>query len=66
MSLAKVIEVLAEGKTVEDAVQSAVNEASETVNNIKGVYVKDVQAMVENNMVTGYRINAKITFVIQK
>lgn len=66
MSLAKVIEVLAEGKTVEDAVQSAVNEASETVNNIKGVYVKDVQALVENNMVTGYRINAKITFVVQK
>lgn len=66
MSLAKVIEVLAEGKTVEDAVQSAVNEASETVKNIKGVYVKDVQALVENNKVTGYRINAKITFVVQK
>jgi len=66
MSLAKVIEVLAEGKTVEDAVQGAVDEASETVNNIKGVYVKDIQALVENNKVTGYRINAKITFIVQK
>lgn len=66
MSIAKVIEVLAEGTTVEEAVQSAVDEASETVRQIKHVYVRDIQALVDQNRVTRYRINAKVTFVVEK
>ena len=46
MSIAKVIEVLAEGDTVEDAVESAVRGASESVRNIKHVYVEGFQAIV--------------------
>jgi flavin-binding protein dodecin len=65
MSIAKVIEVLAEGSNLEDAVQTAVNEASMTVRDIKHVYVDHIQAVVENNEVVKYRINAKITFVVQ-
>ena len=34
MSVAKVVEVLAEGDTIESAIQSAVSEASETVRSI--------------------------------
>ena len=64
MSIAKVIEVLAEGDSVEDAIESAVTEASETVRGIKHVYVEGVQAIVEDNEVVKYRINAKLTFVV--
>jgi len=35
MSLAKVIEVIAEGPTMEEAVENAVIDASKTVHNIK-------------------------------
>lgn len=66
MSLAKVIEVLAEGSTVEEAFENAVSEASQTVDSIKAVWVDDIEAKVENNEITKYRINAKITFVINK
>ena len=45
MSLAKVIEVMGEGKTMEEAVQNIVEEASQTVNNIKSVYVENIQAL---------------------
>lgn len=66
MSLAKVIEVLAEGSTMEEAVQNAVSQASKTVHDIKGVYVQETQGIVENGKVVKYRINAKITFVLEE
>lgn len=65
MSIAKVIEVLAEGDSIEAAVQSAVREAAETVRGIKHVYVEAVQALVEGDVVVKYRVNAKLTFVIE-
>lgn len=66
MSLAKVIEVLAEGQTIEEAFENAVEEASQTVDSIKEIWVDDIEAMVENNEIKFYRINAKVTFVVNK
>ena len=65
MSIAKVIEVLAEGDSIEAAIQSAVTEAGETVRGIKHVYVDGVQAIVEDDEVVKYRVNAKLTFVVE-
>ena len=65
MSIAKVIEVLAEGDSVEAAIESAVSEAAETVRGIKHVYVEGLQAIVEDNKVVKYRVNAKLTFVVE-
>jgi flavin-binding protein dodecin len=65
MSIAKVIEVLAEGDSIEGAIQAAVSEAAETVRGIKHVYVEGVQAVVEGDKVVKYRVNAKLTFVIE-
>lgn len=64
MSIAKVIEVLAEGTSIEEAVEAAVTDASETVRNIKHVYVSDIQAFVENGSIQKYRVNCKVTFVV--
>ena len=66
MSLAKVIEVMGEGKTMEDAIQNVVKEASKTIDNIKNVYVENIQAIVNNGNVDKYRINAKVTFVLKQ
>ena len=52
MSIIKVIEVLAESsESWEAATKEAVAEASKTVHNIKSVYVKEFQAIVEGNQV---------------
>lgn len=65
MSVVKVIEVLAQSdESWEDAVDKALEEASETVRNIKSIYVKDFQAIVENGEVTAYRVNTKISFEV--
>jgi flavin-binding protein dodecin len=64
MSIVKVIEVLAEGKTIEEAMESAVKEASETVRDIKSLYVENLQAIVEDGKIVKYRVNGKISFVV--
>jgi flavin-binding protein dodecin len=67
MAIVKVIEVLAESETGwEQAVQKAVSEASKTVRNIKSVYIKEFQAMVEGDKVRQYRVTAKISFALEK
>ena len=61
----KVIEVLAESnKSWEDAATNAVTRASKTLNGIKSIYIKDFEAKVENNKIVKYRINAKISFML--
>lgn len=64
MSVAKVIEVLAEGSSIENAIENAVKEASESVRAIKHVYAREFQAIVENGQVSKYRVNCKVTFVV--
>lgn len=66
MSVAKVIELLAEGDTIEAAVEAAARDAAKTIHNVKHVYVKDIQGLVEDGRVARYRINAKVTFVIEE
>ena len=65
MSVVKVIEIIAESeKGWEAAAKEAVSEASKTVKNIRSLYVESFQAIVENNEIINYRINAKISFVV--
>ncbi len=66
MAVVKVIEILSESKNGwEEATQEAVNAAARTINNIQSVYISNMQAIVENNKVVNYRINAKISFVVE-
>ncbi|MBJ2175687.1 dodecin domain-containing protein [Aureibaculum sp. A20] len=65
MSVLKVIEVLGNSTvSFDDAVKNVVTEVSKTVKNIKSVYVKDMQATVNNNQVAEYRVTTKVTFAI--
>ncbi len=65
MAVVKVIEILAQSeKSWEDAAQQALNETSKTVRNIRSMYIKEFQACVENNKIVNYRVNAKISFVV--
>ena len=67
MSVVKVIEVLAQSeKSWEDAAQQALKVASKTIRNIQSIYVEGFQAIVEDNEIVNYRINAKISFVVEE
>lgn len=59
----KVIELLAQSeKSWEDAAQAAVEEASKTLRNIRSVYIKNFEAVVEGGKISQFRVNAKVTF----
>jgi dodecin len=61
----KVIEVLAESdKGWEDAAAQAVAKAASTLKNIRSIYIKNFEAKVDGNRIVRYRINAKISFVL--
>ena len=65
MAMLKVIEVLAESsKSWEDAAQQAVTTASKTVRKIKSIYIENFEATVDNGQLKNYRVNAKITFLL--
>jgi flavin-binding protein dodecin len=62
----KVIEVLAESeKSWEDAAAQAVQRAGRTLNNIRSIYIENFEAKVEKNKIVRYRINARISFVLE-
>ena len=67
MSIHNVIEVIAQSeKSWEDAAQQAISDASKTLRGIKSIYVKNQEATVENDRITAYRVNAKITFEVER
>jgi len=67
MPIVKVVEVMAQSeKSWEDAAQTALREAAKTIRGIKSLWVKEMQAVVENGKITQYRITAKLSFVIEQ
>jgi len=66
MAVVKVIELMAEStEGWEAATKDAVTEASKTIRNIQAVYVQHFKAIVENDKIVKYRVNVKISFVVQ-
>lgn len=65
MAVLKVIEILANSdKSWEDATRKAVKHASKSLKNIRSVYVQDQSASVDDNEITEFRVNVKITFEV--
>ena len=63
----KVIELMSQSPTSwEDAAQGAVQEANKTLRNIRSIYVKEFTAEVDEGKVTNFRINAKVTFDLER
>lgn len=66
MSVAKVIEISAEStESFEDAICQGVEAAARTVRHIKGAWVKEQQVVVERDKIVRYRVDLKVTFVLE-
>ena len=67
MSVVTVVELLAESEeSWEDAARKAVEEATKTIRGVSSVYIKEFQATVENDKVRTFRVNAKVSFVLER
>jgi flavin-binding protein dodecin len=67
MTVVKIIELIGSSpNNWEDAVKNALAEAAKTIENIKAIYVKNVQAKVQDNKIIEYKANVKISFVVER
>ena len=66
MSVARVTEITSSSaKGFEDAIQQGIARATKTLKGVKGAWIQDHTVVVENNKITEYRVNMKVTFVLQ-
>jgi dodecin len=66
MSVASVTEISAVSPNgFEEAIREGVERATETLRNIEGCWVKDMNVLMENNQIVGYKVNLAITFVLE-
>jgi flavin-binding protein dodecin len=64
-SVAKVIEITAESpESFEDAIRRAIAKAHESVHGIKAAWVNQQQVKVQDGEVVGFRVDLKVTFVL--
>ncbi|NGZ01570.1 MAG: dodecin domain-containing protein [Nitrospira sp. WS238] len=65
MSVAKIIEISSDSPTsFEDAIAQGIAKASKTLHGIKSAWVAEQHVVVENNKVTLYRVDLKVTFIM--
>ncbi len=65
MSVAKVIEITAQSpESFEDAIRQGIGKASNTVRNMSGAWVKEQSVVLENGEIVGYRVDLKVTFLL--
>jgi flavin-binding protein dodecin len=66
MSIVRNVEVIAQSpKGFDDACQEAIKEASKTLRGIKSFWIKNAECIVENDKITMYRVNGKISFLVE-
>ena len=66
MSVARVTEIISSSETsFDDAVQEGVARAVKTLKNVRSAWVQDQKVHVENGKIASYRVNLKVTFVLE-
>ncbi|MCD6053108.1 MAG: hypothetical protein K0Q96_300 [Rubrobacteraceae bacterium] len=66
MSVARVTELSVVSETsFEDAIQEGVARATSTLRGVEGAWIKDQNVEIEDNNITGYRVNMEVTFVLE-
>ena len=65
MAVARVTEIIAGSeKSFEDAIIQGVERATTTLNNVESAWVKEQQAIVRGGRIAEYRVNLKVTFIL--
>ena len=67
MSVARVTEMSATSdQSFEDAVNMAIKRATQTLRNVESAWVKDMNVLISDGNIQGYKANVAITFVLEE
>ncbi len=65
MSVARVTEITASStSSFEDAVKTGIARANKTLQNVEGAWIQDQKIVVKDGEIAEYRVNMKVTFVL--
>lgn len=66
MAVAKITEISATSDTsFDDAVQHGIARANKTLHNVRGAWISEMKVDVADGKVSQYRVNLRVTFVIE-
>jgi dodecin len=66
-TVAKIIELTASSsKSIEDAVETGIRRADDTLDNVEGAWVQDIKCVVKNGKIAEWRVNMKVTFLLNE
>lgn len=66
MAIARVTEITSSSTiSFEDAMQQGIKRASKTLRNIKSAWVQEQTVNIENDEILEYRVNMKVTFILE-
>ncbi len=67
MTIARVTEVIASSPhNFDDAIRIGVDRAARTLDNVRGAWVQDQKVVIENGIISEFRVILKITFVLNE
>ena len=67
MGIAKVIELSSSSNdSFEDAIEEGVRRATSTVEQVQGAWVKEQKVVVEKGKIVEYRVDLKVTFMLNE
>jgi flavin-binding protein dodecin len=67
MSVAKIVELTSTSKeSFDDAINKGIERACKTLDHVRGAWVEDQKVTIENGKVVEYRVNLKITFILDE
>jgi dodecin len=66
MSVARVTEISATNpESFEAAINEGIRRATSTLRNVEGAWVKDMNVLISDNNIVGYKVNLAVTFVLE-
>ncbi len=66
MTVASVTEVSAVSpEGFEEAIREGINRTTSTLRGVQGAWVKDMNVLIEDGNIVGYKVNLAITFVME-
>ncbi len=66
MPVARVTEISSTSEqSFEDAINLGIQRATSTLRNVEGAWVKDMNVLIQDGNITGYKVNLAITFVLE-
>jgi len=66
MSVARITEITSSStRSFEDAITSGISRATKTLRQVQGAWIKEMKVVVNDDKVTEYRVDMKVTFVLE-